>query len=97
MVKTGTGRPAAPLPSAAGCPPALRSLGKYRLNTAYSVPMAASHGSAISPANRPNDSPLAEKARRLVRFDTGSSSDAEFARCVHAYMCGWDRSAAAPR
>ena len=53
--------------------------------------MAASQGSAIKPANRPNDSPLAEKARRLVRFDTGSSSDAEFARCVHAYMCGCDR------
>ena len=24
-------------------------------------------------------------------METGSSSDAEFARCVHAYMCGWDR------
>ena len=32
------------------------------------------------PANRVNDSPLAANAIRLVRLDTGNSSDAEFAR-----------------
>ena len=53
--------------------------------------MAASHGSAISAAKRPKASPLAAKASRLVRLDTGSSRDAELARCVHAYTCGRDR------
>jgi len=71
--------------------PALRSVRKYRLSTAYSAPIAASHGNAIKAANRPNDSPLAEKASRLVRLETGSSSDAEFARWVHAYMYGRGR------
>ena len=41
-------------------------------------------GSAMSPAKRVNDRPLAWKARRLVRLETGSSSDAEFARCEQA-------------
>jgi len=64
--------------------PAARSAAKNRLKTTYSVPMTPSHGSAISPANRPNDRPLAANARRFVRFDTGSSSDPEFDRCVQA-------------
>jgi hypothetical protein len=33
---------------------------------------------------RANDSPLALKAKRLVRFETGRSREAEFARWVHA-------------
>ena len=40
-------------------------------------------------------SPLAENASRFVRFDTGSSSDAELARCVQAYTCGRGRAATA--
>ena len=54
--------------------------------------MTPSQGSAISPANRPNDRPLAANARRFVRFDTGSSSDPEFDRCVQAYRCGLARA-----
>ena len=46
--------------------------------------IATIQGSAISAANRVKDRPLAAKASRLVRLDTGSSSDAELARCVHA-------------
>src|ERR1019366_6505259 len=69
-----------------------RSAAKNRLNTAYSVPMTASQGSAISAANRGKASPLAANASRLVRLDTGSSSDAELARCVHAYTCGLART-----
>ena len=65
---------------------------KNRPNTAYSTPMAASQGTAISAANRPKASPLAANASRLVRLDTGSSSDAELARCVHAYTCGLART-----
>ena len=56
------------------------------------MPMTPSHGSAISPANRPNDRPLAANASRFVRFDTGSSSDPEFDRCVQAYRCGLARA-----
>ena len=46
--------------------------------------MTASHGSAISAANRANDTPLASNASRFVRFETGSSSDALLARCEQA-------------
>jgi len=67
--------------------PALRSVRKYRLAAAYSAPIAASHGNAIKAANRPNDSPLAEKASRLVRLETGSSSDAQFSPFAAAH--GW--------
>ena len=73
-------------------PPVFRSDPKNRPNTAYSTPMAASQGTAISAANRPKASPLAANASRLVRLDTGSSSDAELARCVHAYTCGLARA-----
>jgi hypothetical protein len=33
---------------------------------------------------RANDNPLALNARRLVRFETGRSREAEFARWEHA-------------
>jgi hypothetical protein len=46
--------------------------------------MTASHGSAISAANRVKVSPVAANANTLVRFDTGKSSDALFDRCVLA-------------
>ena len=83
-----TGTPLQPAAAGAGCAPVSRSAAKNRRNTAYSVPVAASHGSAISAANRPNASPLAANASRFVKLDTGSSSDPEFARWVHAYTCG---------
>ena len=35
-----------------------------------------------------NDSPAAPNASRLVRLDTGNSSEALFARCAVAYACG---------
>ena len=50
--------------------------------------MAASQGSVITAAKCRNDSPAAVNASRLVRFDTGNSSDAVFARCAVAYACG---------
>ena len=82
---TGGSRPRPPWPPPISpLAPAARSAAKNRLKTTYSVPMTPSHGSAISPANRPNDRPLAANARRFVRFDTGSSSDPEFDRCVQA-------------
>ena len=62
----------------------LRSTAKKRLNTTHSTPTAAIVGSTISAAKRRNDSLLAWNASRLVRLDTGSSSDAELARCAHA-------------
>ena len=61
-----------------------RSTAKKRLNTTHSMPTAANVGSAISAPKCKNDSLLAWKASRLVRFDTGNSSDAELARCAHA-------------
>ena len=45
---------------------------------------AAIHGSAMSAPKRVNESPLAWNASRFVRLETGSSSDAELARCAHA-------------
>ena len=64
-----------------------RSLNE-RESTTHSTAIAASQGSAISAAKRVNESPLASNASRLVRFETGSSSEALLARCVHAYTCG---------
>ena len=49
---------------------------------------ASTHGSTINAAKCPKDRPLAANASRLVRFDTGSSSEPLFARCVQAYACG---------
>ena len=43
---------------------------------------------AISAVKWANDSPAALKASRLVRLDTGSSSDAVLDRCAVAYACG---------
>ena len=57
-----------------------RSRRKNRRNTRYSTPIATAHGSAISPAKWVSVIPATEYASRLVRFDTGSSNDAEFAR-----------------
>src|ERR1700738_174321 len=50
--------------------------------------MRTVHGSAIRPANRKKLTPLALNANRLVRFDTGSSSEAVLDKWVHAYTCG---------
>ena len=54
--------------------------------------MTSSQPGAISSAKRGNDSPLAANASRLVRLETGSSSEAEFARWAVAYTCGRARS-----
>ena len=64
-----------------GCAAATaRSARKNRRNTTYSIAMTSSQPGAISSANRGKDSPLAANASRLVRLETGSSSEAEFAR-----------------
>ena len=72
--------------------PASRSVAKNRRKTAYSAPMATSHGSAISAAKRVKLSPLAANASRLVRLETGSSRDAVFDKWVQAYTCGLGRA-----
>src|SRR6266851_1303704 len=72
--------------------PASRSVAKNRRNTRYSVPIAASQGSAISAAKRVKLNPLAANASRLVRLETGSSTDAVFDRWVQAYTCGLGRA-----
>ncbi len=61
-----------------------RSVAKNRRSTIHSTAIAANHGSAIVAPKRAKLSPLARNARRLVRFETGRSSEAEFARWVHA-------------
>ena len=76
----------------ASSPRPTRSLAKKRRSTSHSTPIAASHGSAIRAAKRANDSPPARNASRLVRLETGSSNEAELARCVQAYMCGLARN-----
>ena len=79
----------APAGATAGtCRAGASSLRNERESTTHSTAIAASQGSAISAAKRVNDSPLASNASRLVRFETGSSSDALLARWVHAYTCG---------
>src|SRR6185312_4168615 len=50
--------------------------------------MHTSHGPAMRDVKAAKDNPVAVKASRLVRFDTGSNSEAELARCVQAYTCG---------
>ena len=62
----------------------LRSPSKKRLNTTHSTPTAAIVGNTINAAKRRKDRWLAWNASRLVRLDTGNSSDAELARCAHA-------------
>lgn len=66
------------------CAPASRSVAKKRRKTTYSTAIAATHGSAISAANRVKLSPLAANASRLVRLDTGRSREAVLERCVQA-------------
>ena len=63
---------------------AARSARKNTRNTTYSTAMATTQGSPIAAVKPVRLSVLTENASRLVRFDTGSSSDAEFARCVQA-------------
>ena len=70
----------------------VRSPRKKSRNPAYSTAMAASQGSAMAAVKLPRLSPLTVNASRLVRFDTGSSSDAELARCAQAYIGGRGRS-----
>ena len=91
VTRTNTGAPAVWATGAARAP-ASRSAGEEPGSTRYSAAMAASHGSAISAAKRGKARPLAANASRLVRLDTGSSSDAEFARWVQAYTCGLGRA-----
>src|SRR4030095_13296027 len=69
-----------------------RSAAKNTRKTPYSTTITTSHGSVMSRANPTKPRPLVAKARRLVRLETGSSSDAELARCVHAYTCGRGRT-----
>ena len=90
-MNTGTG-----VFSRARPPPgtAARSARKKTRKTAYSTATAASQGSAISAANRVKESPAAASASRLVRLETGSSSEAEFARWAVAYTCGRARTPA---
>ena len=71
-----------------GCRGTPSSPRNARASTTHSIAIATSHGSSISAAKRVNDRPLASNASRLVRFETGSSSDALLARWVHAYTCG---------
>ena len=61
-----------------------RSAAKNRRNTSSSMAIVTSHGNAIAAVNPANVSPEAPNASRFVRLDTGSSVDAEFARCAQA-------------
>ena len=61
-----------------------RSSRKYQQNSTYSTVTITSHGSAISKVNSTKPRPVAANASRLVRFDTGISVDAEFARVREA-------------
>ncbi len=72
--------------------PASRSVPKNRRTTTYSAPMAASQGRAVRAAKRVKLRPLVAKASRLVRLDTGSSSEAVFDRWVQAYTWGLGRA-----
>jgi hypothetical protein len=60
-------------------------LAKNNRKTRYTAATAASQGSAIISVNLANETLATWKASRLVRFDTGSSNDAPFARCAVAY------------
>jgi hypothetical protein len=52
--------------------------------TSHSTVTAPIVGSAIKTAKCAKDRPLARKAKRLVRLETGSSNDAELARWAQA-------------
>ncbi|CAB4893286.1 unannotated protein [freshwater metagenome] len=62
----------------------VRSSRKKIRNTASSMATAKIHGSAISAVKCRKVRPVAAKASRLVRFDTGSKVDAELDRCAVA-------------
>src|SRR5258705_221548 len=47
-----------------------------------------SHGNVMTAGKWTNESPAAPNASRLVRLDTGNSSEALLARCAVAYACG---------
>src|SRR3984893_4733910 len=74
--------------TASSSTPSARSAAKNLRKTTYSAAMATSHGAAINAAKRVKDIPALENASRFVRFDTGSNSEAVFARCALAYVCG---------
>ncbi len=65
-------------------PGASKSRRKTHRSAPHSIAIATAHGSAISAAKRAKDNSVAWNASRLVRFEIGSSSDAELARCAHA-------------
>ncbi len=69
-----------------------RSEAKNKRKAAYSTAITATQGAAISPAKLTKVSPAADIANRLVRFDTGSSSEPALARWVQAYACGFGRT-----
>lgn len=77
-----------------GPDPTARSAPKNLRSTTYSITTTVTHGSAMSAVKRAKDRPLAVNANRFVRLETGSSNDAEFARCVHAYTYGFGRTPA---
>ncbi len=74
--------------SPTAAPVSVRSSRNAVRNASHSATQTTTHGSTMSAVNRPKEIPAALKASRLVRFDTGSSSDPLLARRVHAYRCG---------
>src|SRR6202171_5796746 len=69
------------------------SRAKSQRSNTNSTPTAASHGSAMTAVKWTNDKPATLKANRLVRFDTGNSSEALFARWADEYACGFAETA----
>src|SRR5579884_4243012 len=61
-----------------------KSAAKNQRKTTYTVATATTHGSAITIVNLTKDRCATWKASRLVRFETGSSSEAALARCALA-------------
>src|SRR3954468_3454960 len=61
-----------------------RSRAKTQRSNRNSMPITASQGSVMTAVKWTNDSPAAPNANRFVRLDTGSSSEALFARCAVA-------------
>src|SRR5258707_8093904 len=64
------------------------SRAKSQRSKTNSTPTAASHGNVMTAVKWTNESPAAPNASRLVRLDTGNSSEALLARCAVAYACG---------
>src|ERR1700682_3928479 len=69
------------------------SRAKSQRSNTNSTPTAASHGSAMTAVKWTNDKPATLKANKLVRLDTGNSSDALFARWAVEYACGFAETA----